>query len=175
MISNWPVYSEARAFAKEEADIERIKEAVRGIRNARTEMNVAPSKKVAVTVVSDKADVRDTFETGKLFFGSLAYASEVIVQSDMTGISDDAVSVVIPDANVYMPFAELVDIAQEIERLKKEEGRLQGEIKRATGMLNNEKFTSKAPAAKVQEEKDKLAKYEQMLAEVTKQLEKLNK
>jgi len=175
MISNWPKYTVERAFEKDEADIERIKDAVRGIRNARTEINVAPSKKATVYVVSENEAIRETFENGKLFFASLAYASEVFVQSDMTGISDDAVSVVIPDATVYMPFAELVDIAQEIERLKKEETRLQGEIKRASGMLANERFTSKAPASKVQEEKDKLAKYEQMLSEVTKQLVKLSK
>ena len=175
MISKWPEYSQERAFEKEESDIERIKEAVRGIRNVRAEMNVAPSKKAGVYVVSEKNDVRDTFERGKLFFATLAYASEVNVQATMDGISDDAVSVVIPDATVYMPFAELVDIKQEIERLKKEEERLNGEIKRASGMLANERFTSKAPAEKVQEEKDKLAKYEQMLVEVKKQIEKLAK
>jgi valyl-tRNA synthetase len=175
MISKWPVYQDARAFAREEKDIERIKEAVRGIRNVRTSMNVAPSKKARVYLVSDKEDVRNTFETGKLFFATLAYASEVIVQQDQTGIADDAVSVVIPDAIVYMPFAELVDIAQEKERLKKEVGRLEGEIKRCEGMLSNERFISKAPEAKVAEEKEKLAKYKQMLDEVKKQLNKLEK
>ncbi len=175
MISKWPVYQDARAFAREEKDIERIKEAVRGIRNVRTSMNVAPSKKARVYLVSDKEDVRNTFETGKLFFATLAYASEVIVQKDQTGIADDAVSVVIPDAIVYMPFAELVDIAQEKERLKKEVGRLEGEIKRCEGMLSNERFISKAPEAKVAEEKEKLAKYKQMLDEVKKQLNKLEK
>ncbi|MBP9995802.1 MAG: valine--tRNA ligase [Lachnospiraceae bacterium] len=175
MISKWPEYTTKRAFAKEEADIERIKEAVRGIRNVRSAMNVAPSKKASVYVVSKDKDVCETFTTGKLFFATLANALEVIVQSDMNGIADDAVSVVIPDANIYMPFAELVDIKQEIERLTKEEERLKGEIKRASGMLSNEKFTSKAPAQKVQEEKDKLAKYEQMLGEVQKQLQKMTK
>ncbi len=175
MISNWPVYSEERNFTREESDIERIKEAVREIRNVRTEMNVAPSKKATVVVVSESEEVRRAFETGSLFFGSLSYASEVIVQSDISGIPEDAVSVVIPDANIYIPFAELVDIAQESARLKKEEEKLEGEIKRAAGMLANERFTSKAPAEKVQEEKDKLAKYEQMLTEVRKQIEKISK
>lgn len=175
MISNWPVYSEERNFTREESDIERIKEAVREIRNVRTEMNVAPSKKATVVVVSESEEVRRAFETGSLFFGSLSYASEVIVQSDISGIPEDAVSVVIPDANMYIPFAELVDIAQESARLKKEEEKLEGEIKRAAGMLANERFTSKAPAEKVQEEKDKLAKYEQMLTEVRKQIEKISK
>ena len=166
MVSAWPVYDEARSFIKEEKDIEIIKEAVRGIRNIRTEMNVAPSKKASVFVVSDNADVSGAFKDGSLFFASLANASEVSVQADKEGIAEDAVSVVIPGATLYIPFAELVDIVQEIERLKKEEKKLQGEIARADGMLKNERFLSKAPEAKVAEEKEKLAKYTQMLEQV---------
>ena len=175
MISSWPKYSEERNFAKDEADIELVKEAVRGIRNVRTGMNVSPGRKATIYVVSSDNNIRETFESGELFIKSLAYASEVIVKDDMDGISDDAVSVVIPGANIYMPFTELVDIAQEIERLGKEKTRLEGEIKRASGMLANERFISKAPKEKVDEEKQKLVKYEQMLSEVTKQLEKLSK
>ena len=175
MISSWPKYSEERNFAKDEADIELVKEAVRGIRNVRTGMNVSPGRKATIYVVSSDNNIRETFESGELFVKSLAYASEVIVKDNMDGISDDAVSVVIPGANIYMPFTELVDIAQEIERLGKEKTRLEGEIKRASGMLANERFISKAPKEKVDEEKQKLVKYEQMLSEVTKQLEKLSK
>ena len=166
MISNWPVYDEAKAYEKEETEIEVLKEAIRGIRNARTGMNVPPSRKAQVYVVTQKDEVAAIFNEGKLFFAPLAYASEVVVQKDKTGIADDAVSVVIENATVYMPFAELVDISQEIERLQKEEKRLQDEIARSNGMLNNEKFVSKAPAAKVEEEKAKLAKYTQMLEQV---------
>ncbi len=166
MISNWPVYDEAKAYEKEETEIEVLKEAIRGIRNARTGMNVPLSRKAQVYVVTQKDEVAAIFNEGKLFFAPLAYASEVVVQKDKTGIADDAVSVVIENATVYMPFAELVDISQEIERLQKEEKRLQGEIARSNGMLNNEKFVSKAPAAKVEEEKAKLAKYTQMLEQV---------
>ena len=175
MISSWPKYSEDNNFAKDEADIELVKEAIRGIRNIRTGMNVSPGRKATIYVVSSDNNIRETFECGEPFIKSLAYASEVIVKDNMDGISDDAVSVVSPGANIYMPFAELVDIAQEIERLGKEKARLEGEIKRASGMLANEKFISKAPKAKVDEEKQKLAKYEQMLSEVTKQLDKLSK
>ena len=138
-------------------------------------MNVSPKKKAQVFVVSENKEVRDIFEQGKVFFGTLGYASEVIIQSDETGIEEDAVSTVIPEAVIYMPFAELVDIAKEKERLSKEEKRLQGEIKRCEGMLGNERFVSKAPAAKVQEEKDKLAKYQQMLSQVKEQLTRFNK
>ena len=93
-------------------------------------------------------------------------ASLVKTQADKTGIADDAVSVVIPDATVFMPLSDLVDMEKEKERLEKEEKRLQGELKRSHGMLNNERFLSKAPAKKVLEEKEKLAKYEQMLFDV---------
>ncbi len=173
MISKWPEFSADRSFAKEEKDIETIKEAVRGIRNIRSEMNVAPSRKAMCIVVSESEDIRNTFNEGKLFFASLAYANEVLVQADKTGIAQDAVSVVIPGAVVYIPFAELVDIAQEIERLQKEEKRLQGELARVNGMLSNEKFVSKAPAAKIEEEKAKLAKYTQMMEQVKERLAQL--
>ncbi len=174
MISQWPEFTAERSFPQEEQDIEIIKEAVRGIRNVRTEMNVPPSKKALVFVVSEKEDLRRTFEEGKLFFASLAYASEVQVQSDKTGIAEDAVSVVIANATIYIPFAELVDIKQEIERLQKEEKRLEGELKRVAGMLGNEKFISKAPAAKIQEEKDKQTKYMQMMEQVKERLVQLS-
>ena len=173
MISDWPVFRDEYSFPAEEKAIETIKEAVRGIRNVRSGMNVAPSKTAAVYVVSEKEDIRNIFEEGKLFFATLAYASEVSVQSDKSGIADDAVSVVIPDATVYIPFAELVDITAEIERLTGEEKRLTGEIARCNGMLSNEKFISKAPEAKINEEKEKLAKYTQMLEQVKERLSQL--
>ena len=174
MISAWPVFSEDKAFAREEKAIETIKEAVRGIRNARTGMNVPPSRKAHVYVVAKDDDIKTTFEEGRLFFASLAYASDVTVQDDKSGIADDAVSVVIPGADIYIPFAELVDIKQEIERLKKEESRLEGELKRVNGMLSNERFISKAPAAKIEEEKEKLAKYTQMMDQVRERLSQLS-
>lgn len=173
MISTWPVYEDKFNFAKEENDIEIIKNAVRGIRTLRTDMNVAPSRKAKVYVVSDDAKVRDVFENGKVFFGTLSYASDVIIQENKDGIADDAVSTVIPDAVIYIPFAELVDIKAEIERLEKEKKRLMGEIARCNGMLNNERFTSKAPKEKVDEEKEKLAKYTQMLEQVEERLGQL--
>lgn len=174
MISDWPEFTDKRSFPKEEQDIEIIKEAVRGIRNVRTEMNVPPSKKALVYVVSEKEAIRNTFEEGRLFFASLAYASEVKVQQDKTGIAEDAVSVVIANATIYIPFAELVDIRQEIERLQKEASRLEGELKRVEGMLGNERFISKAPAAKIQEEKDKQTKYMQMMEQVKERLAQLS-
>ncbi len=175
VISDWPVYTEEKDYQTEEKAIELIKDAVRGIRNIRTQMNVAPSKKAAMFVVSEAESVRNVFEEGRLFFASLAGASEVTVQADRNGIAQDAVSVVIPNAAVYIPFAELVDIGQEIERLAKEEKRLQGEVARVNGMLGNEKFMAKAPEAKVAEERGKLEKYTQMLSQVQERLGQLRK
>ena len=158
---------------KEEKEVETIKEAVRAIRNVRTGMNVPPSKKAQVFVVSENAEVREIFETGKVFFATLGYASSVHVQADKAGIGEDAVSAVIPEAVIYMPFAELVDIDKEIERLKKEEERLTKELARVNGMLGNEKFVSKAPQAKIDEEKAKLEKYTQMMDQVKARLAQL--
>ena len=175
MISSWPVYQDDWSFAKEEQDIETIKDAVRGVRNIRTEMNVAPSRKAMIYVVSEREEVCRAFTEGKLFFASLAGASEVVIQEDKNGIAEDAVSVVIHGATLYIPFAELVDIAQEIERLKKEEKRLTGELARVNGMLSNEKFMGKAPQAKIDEEKAKLEKYTQMMEQVKERLAQLSK
>ena len=175
MIASWPAFTEEWNFQKEEADVERMKEAVRSIRAVRTELQVPPSKKASVYVVSEDDTVLDTFRSGSVFFGTLASANEVHVQKDKEGIADDAVSAVIPQAAIYIPFAELVDIEKEIERLKKEEERLNKEIARSNGMLNNPNFVQKAPEAKVQAEKEKLANYEQMMEQVRTRLEQFSK
>ena len=173
MISDWPVYKDEWNFEDDEKAIETIKEAVRGIRNVRTQMNVAPSRKALVYVVSDKDDVLDIFRKGKLFFESLAYASESVCQKDKSGIADDAVSVVLADATCYIPFSDLVDISAEIERLTKEQKKLEGELKRSQSMLSNEKFLSKAPAEKIAEEKEKQQKYQQTYDQITERLSQL--
>ena len=175
MVSDWPVFKEEFNFKAEENEVEVIKTAVRNIRNLRAEMNVAPSKKAAVYVVSEKEDVRAIFDHSKVFFATLGYASEVFVQADKEGIAEDAVSTVIPDAVIYIPFDQLVDVEKEIARLEKEAKKLEGEIKRANGMLNNQKFVSKAPAAKVEAEKEKLAKYTAMAKQLEERLAQLRK
>ena len=175
MISSWPVYDETCVFAKEETEVEAIKVAVRNIRNLRAEMNVPPSKKAGIYVVSEKEEIREIFDGSRVFFATLAGASEVHVQADKAGIAEDAVSTVIPDAVIYIPFADLVDVDKEIARLEKEAARLKGEIKRAQGMLANERFVSKAPAAKVEAEKEKLAKYTAMAETVAERLAQLKK
>ena len=175
MCQSWPEFSETLNFQEDEAEIETIKEAVRSIRNVRTNMNVAPSRKAMTYVVTENERVRKTFEHSKVFFATLAYASDVIIQSDKTGIADDAVTVAIPDAVIHIPFADLVDIAKEIERLEKEKQKWEAEIRRSTGMLNNERFTSKAPAEKVEEEREKLQRNTQLLQQVTERLAALRK
>ena len=175
MIASWPEYREEWNFEKEEADVELIKEAVRGIRAVRTELNVPPSRKAGVYIVSADAGIRETFAHSRVFFATLAHAGEVHIQTDKAGIGDDAVSAVIPGASIYIPFAELVDLEKELDRLEKEQQRLKKEIARSNGMLNNEKFVSRAPAAKVQEERDKLENYTNMLNQVEERLEQLRK
>ena len=175
MCQSWPEFSETLNFQEDEAEIESIKEAVRSIRNVRTNMNVAPSRKAMTYVVTENERVRKTFEHSKVFFATLAYASDVMIQSDKTGIADDAVTVAIPDAVIHIPFADLVDIAKEIERLEKEKQKWEAEIRRSTGMLNNERFTSKAPAEKVEEEREKLQRNTQLLQQVTERLAALRK
>ena len=175
MVSQWPEYKEQWNFADEEKAVEVIKEAVRAIRNVRTSMNVPPSKKAKVFVVSENQELLNIFENSKVFFATLGYASQVEIQKDKSGIGEDAVSAVIPQANIYMPFAELVDIEKELERLKAEEKKLKGELARVQGMLNNEKFMSKAPEAKVLEERAKLEKYTQMMEQVKDRLSQLEK
>ena len=174
MRESWPEKEVRFDFAEDEAEVETLKEAVRSIRAIRTEMNVAPSRKANVFIVTESERVRKTFAHSKVFFATLAYASDVIIQGDKSGIADDAVSVMIPDANIYMPFSDLVDIAKEKERLEKEQKKLAGEIQRSTGMLSNERFLSKAPEAKVAEEREKLQKYQQMLTQVEERLKSLS-
>ena len=170
MLAKWPEYKAEWNFAAEEEMVEHCKDLVKGVRNLRTEMDVPPSRKAKIFIVSDDAKIRDTFESNKEVYVNLAGASEIAVQADKTGIEEDAVSVVIPGATLYLPLEDLVDFEKEKERLLKEQARLEKELARSKGMLSNEKFLSKAPEAKVQEEKDKLAGYEQMMAQVKERL-----
>ena len=175
MVSQWPLNRAEWNYSAEETSTQTIKEAVRAIRGVRTAMNVPPSKKATVYVVSEDQGLLGIFEHSKSFFATLGYAGEVMLQMDKTGIAEDAVSAVIPGAVIYMPFADLVDIDKEIERLQGEEKRLAGELARSNGMLNNEKFVSRAPEAKIAEEKAKLQKYTQMMEQVKARLAQLQK
>ena len=175
MLASWPEYTEEWHFAEKEADIEAVKVLVKGIRNLRSEMNVPPSRKAKYFIVSQDAAVTERFEKLQNVYGSLISASEIVVQADKAGIPEDAVSVVIPNAVIYIPLEELVDMEKERERLEKEKAKLQKELARSNGMLNNERFISKAPQAKIDEEKAKLTKYTEMMAQVKERLAQLTK
>lgn len=173
MVSEWPVYQDQYHFSKEEESISLIKEAIRQIRNVRAEMNVSPKRKAKVIVVADTEKESAIFNEGKVFFGNLAFASDVVVQFNKDGIQDDFVSLVIPGATIYMPFNELVDIEKEIARLAAEHKKLQDEVDRIIKKLSNQGFVSKAPEAVIQGEREKQAMYEGLLAGVAERLEKL--
>ena len=174
MISLWPQYDERHSFAEDEKHIDIIKEAIKGIRIQRNELNVPPSKKTEIYIVAEDISVADIFRRNADFFGTLAYASDIIFDKAKEDMPSDVVSVVTPSVSIYIPFKELVDIEKERARLKKEMERLTSELKRSSSMLSNEKFISKAPKEKVDEEKEKLARYEQMMEKVKKELEAIS-
>lgn len=173
MISDWPLYNEELRFSNEQNNMEIIKEAVRSVRNVRTEMNVAISKKTKLYVVSAKEEIRDVFTGGLIFFASLSHANEVVIKENKEGVEDDSVSVVIPDAMIYIPLADLVDSEQEILRLEAEEKKLEGELARVNAMLGNPNFLAKAKESKIKEEQEKQSKYLQMMEQVKERLGQL--
>ncbi len=175
MISSWPEVREDFSFPKEEESIENIKDAVRAVRAVRNDRQVAPSRKARIYVVSDKEDVLSMFSENKLFFETLASASDTVFLKDKTEVPDGALSVILPSAALYLPLADLMDVQAEIARLLKEVKRLQGELKRSAGMLSNEKFLAKAPAAKIEAEKEKQKAYEEQMKGVSEELENLKK
>ena len=174
MMSSWPKYTEELCFPADEKVMEHVKAITRGIRNMRSEMDVPNSRKTKVYIICGDAAICEGIESFKESVKPLMMANDIIIRPTKEGVDDNAVSIVVPDAVVYLPLDELVDLEQERERLTKEEERLNKEIRRAEGMLSNEKFVSKAPAAKVQEERDKLEKYTQMLAQVKERMAGLN-
>ena len=175
MMSQWPVYKEEYHFDSSEDIVDHMKEIIRGIRNIRAEMNVENGRKTKVYIVSESSELCAGFETLTDSVKPLMNAAEIFIGSEKQGVAEDAVSIVVPDASVYLPLEDLVDFEQEMERLKKEEEKLTKEIARAKGMLANERFVSKAPEAKVQEEREKLEKYTQMLAQVQERMAGLKK
>ncbi len=173
MIAQWPEFAEEKKDLQAENILSRAKDLVRGMRTVRKDMNVPPSKKATLIITSSDEKVRKLFTENTGIYAGLAGAGEVKVQEGTEGVDETAVSFIIPDTTVYIPLNELVDLAKEKERLLKEQKRLEGELKRSRAMLSNEKFLSKAPEAKVAEEKEKLAQYEQMMADVSARLEQM--
>ena len=170
MISQWPKHSEELNFEAAEKQMQIIMDAIRSVRNIRSQMNVVPSKKAKLIIVAEDTSV---FENSRGYFEKLASASETVVTSVKDGIDDNAVNVVVEGATIYIPLDDLVDREKEIERLEKELKTLEGEIKRVEGKLSNEGFVKKAPAKVIEEEKKKGEKYAKMLSEVKESLSKL--
>ncbi len=163
VISSWPEFDASLTFADEAAQMEQIMEALKAVRNQRSEMNIPPSKKAKVYIKTDQPSV---FAQGTGFFEKLAGASEAIVADESFTPPQNAVSCVVPGAQIFMPLDDLVDKEKELARLTKEKDRLLGEIKRVEGKLNNQGFIAKAPEKVVEEERQKGEKYREMLAKV---------
>ncbi|AVQ46826.1 valine--tRNA ligase [Clostridium botulinum] len=172
VISKWPEYKESLKDEKSEKDMEYIIEAIKSIRNVRTEMNVPPSRKAKLMIYLTENEAEGSFKEGEVYFQKLASASEVSFLEDKE-TSDKNVSVVTRGAEIFIPLLELVDIEKELERLNKEKEKLEKEIDRVEKKLSNEKFVSKAPEAVVNEEKEKGEKYKAMLKSVLESLESL--
>ena len=170
MISAWPTYDESLSFEADEKRMGIVMDAIRSVRNIRSQMNVVPSKKAKLIIVTENKAV---FEGTGTYFEKLASASETVVTDTKDGIDENAVNVVVEGATIYIPLDELVDREKEIERLEKELKTLEGEIKRVEGKLGNAGFVAKAPAHVVEEEKAKGEKYAKMLEEVKASLAKL--
>ncbi len=171
IVSKWPEVKHKFAFEADESIVESMKKLITEIRNVRTKMNVHPSKKSKLILVTnlDKKEIKESEE----FLLKLGFASEIILQEKEENIPQNAVSIVVDEIKAYIPFEELVDIEQEKVRLQEEIKRLEAEVARGNKMLSNPGFVNKAPEAKVQEEKDKLANYEQMLKATKERLESL--
>lgn len=171
MISSWPKYSEEFNFAKEEKQIEKIKQIIIGIRNIRTNMNVHPAKKSTLIFVTEND--KEMIINSQEFIKKLGFADKIIVQGNKNNIPQNAMSVLSEELEVYLPFDELVDIEEEKKRLQGEKQKLEAEVERASKMLSNPGFVNKAPENKIKEEKEKLERYKQMLENVEERLSKL--
>ncbi len=173
IVAQWPTFDEKDCYKKEENQIEVTMAAVKAIRNCRSEMNVPPSKKARLLVVTE-GETKEIFQSSEIYLQTLASVSQMeFVKEEQ--IPEDAVALVIDKAKLYLPLEELVDFQKELERLNKEKAKLEGEIKRAEGKLNNKGFTDKAPEALVQAERDKKVKFEEMLANVMDSIAKMKK
>ncbi|MPM40218.1 Valine--tRNA ligase [bioreactor metagenome] len=170
-IAQWPVYEEELKDVKAEEHMNFIIDAIKNTRNARSEMNVPPSRKAKTFIYATEA--REAFEQGKTYFEKLASASEVVLLDSKEQAPENIVTVVSMGAEIYMPLLELVDAEKELERLNKEKEKLEKEIARVEGKLNNEKFTAKAPKEVVEEERAKGEKYKEMYKSVLESIENL--
>ena len=172
VIANWPIADDTLSFPAEAAQMEMMKGALKAVRNKRAEMNIPPSKKAAMFIVTDHTEL---FQNGAVFFQKLASASDVTVLKDKSTVGENTVAVIVDGAQIYIPLGELVDFEKELKRLEEEKKHLLGEIKRVEGKLSNKGFVDKAPARVVEEEKAKGEKYREMLQKVEESLSAFQK
>ena len=173
MISAWPTYCEEYEFEKEEYHLEEIKKIIIQIRNTRTNMNVHPSKKSELIFVIDDDEYKTLIENSKSWLEKLGFASKIEIEKDETNIPKHVVTMLADGIKAFIPSEELVDLAEEKAKLEAEKARLEAEVARSTKMLSNPGFINKAPEAKVQEEKEKMQKYKEMLEDTIKRLEQI--
>ncbi len=173
MISKWPKAKNTFVFEKEENDLEILKKAIVEIRNIRAKMNVHPSKKSKLIFVTQNRD--EMIQESKSFLEKLAFASEIMVQSEEIEIPENAISIMVEDLKIFIPFEDLVNLEEERKRLEKEREKWQAEVTRGEKMLSNQGFIAKAPQAKIEEEKAKLETYKKMLESVEERLQKMGK
>ena len=171
MISAWPEFDEKFSFEKEEKQVEELKEVIVGIRNLRTNMNIHPSKKSKLIFVTKNAS--EMINSSKIVIEKLAFASQIEVRNERGDVDNNSSTVMAKDFEVIIPLGDLVDLDEEKKRLEAEIKKLESEVERASKMLSNPGFTSKAPANKIEEEKQKLAKYEEMLNAAKQRYEKM--
>ena len=161
MISTYPEYSKDLEFKDEEQAVEELKEVITGIRNARAKMNVHPSKKSKLIFVTKK--YANIIKESEEFLKKLGFGEEIEIRENKENIPQNAVSIVSSNLELFIPFEDLVDIKEEIERLEKEKAKVLVEKEKTDKMLSNPGFVAKAPAAKVEEEKEKQAKFNEMI------------
>ncbi len=173
MLASWPKYKSEWNYTDAEEKIRRTKNLIKGMRTVRAEMEVPHNKKPHIIITSENEHVLNIYQEVQTMYKALGGIASVSIQKGTEGIPSDAISVVIPDAVIYIPFEELVDVEKERERLLKEKERLAKELARSRGMLSNENFLKKAPEVKVLDEKEKLKMYETMMKDVEKSLANL--
>ncbi len=175
IISDWPKYERKYNFESAEKRLKFIMNAIKGIRNARAEMNVAPSRKSKIIFVTEDKDIINILDYGRRYFTNLAYAQEIEIRDNNENLGEDNVIVVVEKTEIYLPLKDLIDFDKEIERLEKEKEKLEFELERVEKKLSNEGFVNKAPGDIVNNEKKKKVKYEDMMGKVLERLENMKK
>lgn len=168
--SEWPQVVDEYTSQVKEKEMTLIMDAIKNVRNVRTEMDVKPSRKAKIIVLANE-EVSNLFDTNAAYFEALASASEIVVESDKSNIPEDAIAVVTEGAELFLPLADLVDFSKEVERLEKEKAKLESEVERVVRKLSNEGFVKKAPEKLINAEKEKQAKYQEMLDNVIERIE----